>query len=303
MTQLFNYIIPIFNKEDVLPHTLQGIDRCASREACIYTIIDGCTDKSEQVVDEFIARTRRNVVKIHMPNVHMLRSVNAALSRVQKGFTVVTQDDIILEDPDMEAKICQLYERMGERLGVISMRLAANVAPTSLKGRLQMRTLRPMITEVDFIKNRNDSQPYITATDESFYPRMGAINGPNVIPWSVRRAIGIFDETLAPYGYDDPEYGLRAMKCGFINGLFPLRYRSDEEWGGTRRNKKFAVQARRIHCRNRQYIWCKHKEYIEWLWRTGRVYRETTAVSSLAEIPNCEEGAACSHSATVETKP
>jgi len=288
MTDFFNYIIPIFNKEDVLPITLEGVDRCASQNSKIYTIIDGCTDRSESVVDDFIQRTGRDVVKIHMPDVHMLRSVNAALKQVEHGFSVVMQDDIIIEDDKFEEKISNLYKKMGDRLGVVSLRLAANVALTPLSRRFGMRSISPMIEEVDFIMSSDDTQRYSVGKYGFFYPRMVAINGPNVIPWPVRQKIGVFDEALAPYGYDDPEYCLRAMKAGFINGLFPLKYRSDIEWGGTRRSKSFLAEVRRIHCRNRKFVWGKHGDYMNWLRKTEKVFFDNVPVDTLAAIPDCQ---------------
>jgi glycosyltransferase involved in cell wall biosynthesis len=289
MTYLFNYIVPIFNKEDILPFTLEGIDNCASSNSRIYTVIDGCTDRSEQVVDDFIKRTGRNVVKIHMPDVHMLRSVNAALKQVNRGFSVVMQDDIIIEDEKFEEKISDLYNRMGERLGVVSIRLAANVTFVPMYRRLAMGIISPMIEEIDFIKNCADLQAYEIGNYNCFYPRMDAINGPNIIPWSVRQKIGILDEALAPYGYDDPEYCLRAMKAGFINGLFPLKFKSDIEWGGTRRSKKFLLEVRRIHMRNRKYVWRKHGNYIKSLWKTKKVFRDSKPFDSLSIVPDCQQ--------------
>lgn len=288
MTDTFNYIVPIYNKEDILPLTLEGIARSASNNSIIYTVIDGCTDRSEQVVDDFTIRTGRNVVKIHMPDVHMLRSVNEALKRVNQGFSIVMQDDIILEDEKFEEKISDLYRRMGNRLGVVSIRLAANVTFVPMRRLLAMGSILPMIEEIDFIKNNSDSQAYKIVNYNHFYPRMDAINGPNIIPWSVRQNIGLFDEALAPYGYDDPEYCLRAMKAGFINGLFPIKFKSDLEWGGTRRSNKYLAEVHRIHLRNRKYVWRKHGSYIKWLWKSNKVFRDSTPFDSLLSIPDCQ---------------
>lgn len=286
MADLFNYIIPIFNKEDILPMTLEGIDRCASRNARIFTVIDGCTDRSEQVVDDFSKKTGRFVIKIHMPDVHMLRSVNSALKEVEQGFSVVMQDDIILEDERFEEKISALYQRMSDRLGVVSLRSAANIALTPLLRRIRMRSISPMIEEIDFIMKAGEPHDYLIGSYDCFYLRMGAINGPNIIPWAVRQEIGLFDEALAPYGYDDPEYCLRAMKAGFVNGLFPLKFRSDVEWGGTRRSKKYIAEVRRIHTRNRKYVWDRHGDYISWLWKTKTVFQSTTPIASLDDVPS-----------------
>lgn len=281
---IFNYIVPIFNKEDVLPQTLQSIDKCASAGSRIFTVIDGCTDRSEAIVDEFTANSGRNVEKIHMPNVHMLRSVNAALRRVSQGFAVISQDDILFEDPAFEDKILQLYGRMGPRLGVISLKLAANVSLASLTSRLKMRSLSPMIQEVDYIRGPDDQAAHACGDYERLYVRMAAINGPNIIPPLVRERVGLFDEALAPYGYDDPEYGLRAIQAGFINGLYPLKYRSDLEWGGTRRSSAFLRGVRKIHSRNRRYIWNKHSQLIRKLWRAPSVLRSAEPVDKIADI-------------------
>jgi glycosyltransferase involved in cell wall biosynthesis len=286
MINNFNYIIPIFNKEDILPQTLEGIDLCASREAKIYMVIDGCTDRSEQIIDEFSASTRRNVVKIHMPDVHMLRSVNAALRDVGEGFSIVMQDDIVLQDLRLEEKILDLYRQMGDRLGVISLRMAANIAKTPILKRIRMHTITPMMEEMDYLIKANEPQKLQVCEYGKFYPRMAAINGPNIIPWTVLKSIGILDEALAPYGYDDPEYCLRAMKAGFVNGLFPLPFRSDVEWGGTRRSKKYLTEVARIHIRNRKYIWKKHGQYIGWLWDTDKVIRGSSPYNDLTSIPD-----------------
>jgi glycosyltransferase involved in cell wall biosynthesis len=277
----FNYIIPIFNKEDILPLTLAGIDRCASRDARIFTVIDGCTDGSERVVDDFAARTGRDVVKIHTPDVHMLLSVNAALRQVTGGYSIVMQDDIILEDPETEQKIVDLYARMGSRLGMISFRMGSNIRRASVLECTRMRSRQPMVEVIDGLQSLDDTQSYPTLPYNRFVPRMAAVNGPNVMPWTMVQQLGIFDETLAPYGYDDVEYCLRAIRAGFVNGVFPIKYRSDVEWGGTRRSKKFLRQVRAIHRRNRAAVWQTYAKDLKALWQSGQVYRLSAPVDTL----------------------
>ena len=261
MRTKFTYIVPIFNKEDILPDTLKGIERCSSEESTIILIVDGCTDGSEKIVDDFISANIRKTIKLTMPNVHMLRSVNEGLKHVDEGFSIIMQDDIILEDPDMEQKILALYERVGPKLGVISFRFGSNIRITSLLQSVRSSFHR-MIFEDDFIQSQDDYASYPIGEYDKFYPRMSAINGPNCIPYSVLSRLKQFDPLLAPYGFDDPEFCLRALELGFINGLFPIKYRSDEDWGGTRRSKSFINEVKRIHLRNRKYIYRKHKDFL-----------------------------------------
>ncbi len=258
----FNYIVPIFNKEDILQDTLIAIEKCASDHSNIIMIVDGCTDNSEAIVDDFSRNSSHKTQKILMPNVHMLLSVNEGLKQVKEGYSVIMQDDIILKDLDFEKKIVELYNSINH-LGVISLRYGSNIGYTSIFDRIKKLTLDCMIVETDFIKSPDDYADYQTGEYEKFYPRMSAINGPNIIPWNLLTKIGSFDKNLAPYGFDDPEYCLRALEHGFINGLFPLKYESEIEWGGTRRSKSFIKKAAEIHSRNRKYVYKKHQQFLK----------------------------------------
>ncbi|WP_163407811.1 glycosyltransferase family A protein [Flavobacterium ajazii] len=272
MNKNFNYIVPIFNKEDILPQTLEGIEKCASSESKIVLIVDGCTDRSESIVDEFIKNSSHKAEKILMPNVHMLLSVNAGLKTVKNGFSIIMQDDIILQDYDSEKKIVELYERINN-LGAVSLRYGANIKPSSIKNMIR-NDFKRMIVNVDLIQSPDDHADYQKGEYEKFYPRMCAINGPNIIPWNMLSKLGRFDENIAPYGYDDPEYCLRGLKEGFINGLFPLKYQSDFEWGGSRRSKEFQKNATRIINRSRHYVWNKHKDYLKHYLKNNDINRK-----------------------------
>ena len=278
MSVTFNYIIPIYNKEDILQETLAGIEKCARSESKIIMIVDGCTDRSETIVDEFIKNSSHSCEKILTPNVHMLLSVNAGLRKVQRGYSVIMQDDIILKDVDVEKKVIELYHRLGERLGIISFRYGSNISLASLKERLNYFTVENMIKEIDFIKGPSDYADFPSGEFGKFYPRMNSINGPNIIPWHILNTFGLLDEKLAPYGYDDPEYCLRNLKDGKINGLFPIEYTSEIEWGGTRRSKQFQKEVKKIHKRNRIYIYIKHGKFLINFLKTNKIYDSNESI-------------------------
>ena len=278
MSHTFNYIVPIFNKEDVLPLTLEGIENCSTSDSKIILVVDGCTDRSEQIVDEFIKNSSRRVEKILMPNVHMLLSVNAGLEKVESGFTIIMQDDIVLKDVDTERKISTLYKEKGDNLGVISFRYGADLKPSSLYNTVRINQsfsmsdsglinninelFQTMIEVTNMIQSPDDNANYEKGEYGQFYQRMCAINGPNVIPYNLLSKIGKLDTNIAPYGYDDPEYCLRSLKAGFINGLFPIKYLSEEGWSGSSRSEEFKKSANKIITKSRIYVWQKHKDYF-----------------------------------------
>ena len=259
----FNYIITIHNKENILEKTLLGVDACCSENSVIYPVLDGCTDKSEEIVNDFIKKTKRKVIVIKTPDVHEIKSINAALSQIKEGFTICLQDDVILQEPDLEEKIKKIYQEEGPQLGIVSFCRAANLKQTSLLKQIRQSGFKPLVEECDLAKVKNDPcyGGQIVEYDKLVY-RMVAIKSPVCIPEIVLKRVGILDENLAPYSFDDHEYCIRVMKVGFRNGLFPLRFTSKLEWGGTRTDKNFLKLSKYIHLRNRRYIWKKHGEFI-----------------------------------------
>jgi GT2 family glycosyltransferase len=272
MATIFNYVITIHNKENILPRTLAGISASCGSASRIYPVLDGCTDGSEAIVQEFARTSGLDVRILYAPDVHMLKSVNTALREIKEGFTIIVQDDVILQEPALENKLLSIYSEFGPTLGVLSLRLAANVSRMGLIRQLRRRSLAPMAREWDYIRGPDDHERNCpTVLTENLYLRMAAINGPNCIPETVLSDVGLFDENMAPYGYDDPEYCLRAMKAGYHNGLFPLRFCSELDWGGTRQDKNFGKRSRAIWRRNLQYLWKLHGAFVNELWRSGRV--------------------------------
>jgi len=108
-----------------------------------------------------------------------------------------------------------------------------------------------MIETINMIQSPDDNASYPIAENGTFHQRMCAINGPNVVPWALLSKIGLLDEGIAPYGYDDPDYSLRSLKAGFINGLFPIKYISEEGWSGSSRSEEFKQNAQRIITKSR----------------------------------------------------
>ena len=49
----FNYIITIHNKEHLIRKVLNGVKNSMTENSVIYPVLDGCTDNTEHVIDEF----------------------------------------------------------------------------------------------------------------------------------------------------------------------------------------------------------------------------------------------------------
>src|SRR6202011_2851419 len=73
--------------------------------------------------------------------------------------------------------------------------------------------------------------------------RMVSVRSPECISFQVVREIGLMDERLAPFTYDNHDYSLRCLKAGLRNYVYALKYVSDVEVGGMRQNPQGDVQA------------------------------------------------------------
>ncbi|MGN6195289.1 MAG: hypothetical protein ACTHOB_10145, partial [Ginsengibacter sp.] len=80
MNPIFNYIITIHNKEDLIEDVLNSVIKCCNANSFIYPVLDGCTDKSEEIVDQIIRENRNiSINKIKVNDVHEIMSINEAL--------------------------------------------------------------------------------------------------------------------------------------------------------------------------------------------------------------------------------
>lgn len=253
----FDYIITIHNKEDLIERVLFSLLAVMKNDSHIYAVLDGCTDKTEQIVDDF-CNNYRNVplTKVYADDVHEIKSINAglrALPKADEGFVICLQDDVLMADLLFEEKVQALYKKFGKKLGYVSFRLAANLI--SWKEVLAMK-------EVDLIENSYSSHglDVIKAEDGEIAFRDAAIKSPVCIPRYLLNDIGLLDEDLAPYSWDDHEYSIRSLEAGYKNALFPIKFVSDLDWGGTRR--KAHPTMGKYHVRNTRIIHDKHEKFF-----------------------------------------
>lgn len=259
---MFNYIITIHNKEKILEDVLNAIEVTASNTSKIYPVLDGCTDKSEEIVEDFKKKSSHEVIVTKTPDLHELRSINAALEKITRGYNFILQDDVILLEKDIEKKIIDLYCEH-KKLGVLSFCRATDLRKNNLKEKILLKTLKNFASESNLIKAEHDlchggeKIPY-----NKLKYAMCSIKSPICIPEHVFKKIGMLDDDFAPHTYDDHDYSIRALKAGFMNALYPIRFRSDIDWGGTRNSETFLKEVSSIHKKNRLLLWKKHGDFI-----------------------------------------
>lgn len=228
----FNYIITIHNKENLIESVLINLIECVSPHNNIYLVLDGCTDKTEEIVDKIINKFPNNrFTKVLTDDVHELKSINSALRIAEQdgdGFNIVLQDDILLKEKELENKVIALYEWSNNILGIVSFRHGANLS------RSLLLETNPVLPFMDYIESIYGHQKHNLAPlrANEFVFREIAIKSPICVPFYVVRNIGIPDERFAPW--DDLNYCYKVLLQGYRNGVFSLNFESEPEWGSMR---------------------------------------------------------------------
>ena len=105
----FNYIITIHNKQDLIRDVLICVLMCCRDNSHIYPVLDGCTDQTEEIIDEIITTfSHIPITKVYMSNVHEILSINAGLRAANQegdGYNIILQDDVMLRDFMWETKV------------------------------------------------------------------------------------------------------------------------------------------------------------------------------------------------------
>ena len=248
MNPIFNYIITIHNKEDLIESVLNGIIKCCHENSFIYPVLDGCTDGTEEIIDEMILKNDSvRIRKIFTPDVHETRSINAGLHNSDQkhyGFNIILQDDVIIDDYYIEEKIKYIYGWSKKPLGIISLRMAANFK----KDWLTSGESIPFNNLCENIYGHGTIEGKIILEGQFTY-RALPFKSPICIPCEIVNQFGYLEEKLSPHTYDDLEYALRLIEAGYINGVFAIRFHSKKEWGGTRRKQQNVseIQKRNIN--------------------------------------------------------
>ncbi|MBX3052996.1 MAG: glycosyltransferase [Caldilineaceae bacterium] len=264
---MFNYIITIHNKQDLLPRVLEGVALCCSKQSKIIPVLDGCTDHSEEIVDEFIATSGLNVEKVITPDVYELHAINAGMACVTEGFIMTIQDDVVMQEPELEQKISALCDEVGPTIGVISPRHGTNVRRVPFLRQLRNSGLVPLIDEYERVTRPEEAPVMGERVDYGHVSyRMVAGGSPMIFPERVWKSIGRMDESMAPLMWFDHEYNLRSLQAGYRNAVFPLSFESEIDWGTMRQKTKsdaWISMVRGWTLSNRRYVWKKHGRFID----------------------------------------
>ena len=107
--------LTIHNKEFLLRNVLEGIKENTTSTYEIVSVLDGCNDASESILDKFISDNPSiKVKKLFADNVFETKSNNIAAKSSEGDFIVIIQDDMVIKERGWDERMLRPFSRFDD---------------------------------------------------------------------------------------------------------------------------------------------------------------------------------------------
>jgi glycosyltransferase involved in cell wall biosynthesis len=253
--------LTIHNKDFLLAGSLERIKKFTSGKYEIVSVLDGCTDKSEEILDSFMKNNPEiKIKKILADNIFETKSNNIAAKNSSGDFIAIIQDDMLINEYGWDIRMLEPFRAFSDVFSVTS-RCSHNWKINEESAHIHMEKIpdgiwSDILIHLDHADRNNTSR-------DSFEIRDSSNRGPLLINHSDFEKIGYFDEEFFPQDMDDHDLHYRAkIELGKVTGLYWIDYISDINWGGTRENgitKQWMLDSNH---KNQKMIYKRHLEYL-----------------------------------------
>jgi glycosyltransferase involved in cell wall biosynthesis len=241
-------ILTVYNQDFIIKRVFLGItsniSECVKE---IIVIIDGCTDKSEEIIMSLLDKSPVPVNVIHTPDLNEVLANNVGLKAAKYNYSIIIQDDCVVTEYYFDKRLFKPFHIVPNVLAV-SGRDSHNAYITP-EGRLNWNNL----AGVDGHTPRN------------LFAIRDCINrGPLMIDNEKMKQLNYFDEAYAPINCDDIELSIRAYKeYGWVVGSYPVGYISEVAWGKTRNDSNSYNRWQWSEDKNMRETVRRHRDYLE----------------------------------------
>lgn len=253
--------LTVHNKDFLIKEVLDGISKNTVGTYELVTVLDGCNDNSESILDQFISENPSiKVKKLFADDVFETKSNNIAAKASEGDFIAIVQDDMIITERGWDERMLIPFSKFGDVFSVTS-RTSHNWVINGKSEHLNLEKTPPgiwsdILLHVDHAHKGNTPRDYFEIRDSSN-------RGPLMINHQDFEKLGYLDEDFAPLDMDDHDLHYRALKeLGKVTGLFWIDFISEEKWGGTRASGSTAQWHLDANHKNSKLILERHKDVI-----------------------------------------
>lgn len=258
--------LTVHNKDFLIEKVLSSIYSNTIGPYEIVIVLDGCTDKSKDIVHSYHNSINFNslivpVKILEAPNVFETKANNIAAKNSIGDYIIIIQDDMIINERGWNERLLKPFKAFDD-IFAVTARTAHNWE------------LNPNSIHINEKEHRDDCwSDVLFHTNHAHKDNLGrntfgvrdCVNrGPLAIRRDIFEKMGGFDEAFAPLQSDDHDFCYRTYKAtGMRCGCYPIDYISKDEWGGTRENGKPKPWIFQADHKNSKILWERHKDLIK----------------------------------------
>lgn len=258
---MHSIILTIHNKEWLVQQVLDGITKNTRGKYELIVVLDGCTDKSFDIVEDYFYGKDHNVIIATTPDVYETKANNVGLKSASGEYVIIVQDDMIIKEPGWNLRIQKPFDVFGDVFAVTS-RTAHNWIFNPNTQHLTMdedldNCWCDVCIHTDHANRENTPR-------DIFAVRSSVNRGPLMIDHEDLKKMNYLDEEFAPLDMDDHDLMYRMHKeLGKVCGCYWIDYESRDEWGGTRVSGSPAPWLLKANHKNTKLFYNRHKDLIE----------------------------------------
>jgi len=238
-------ILTIHNQEAIITDIVTNLFKNTSKNVLEYIFVfDGCTDRSEQLVDSVIAMNVSNsIVKLYTPNLFETRANNTGLRAVTQDYVIIVQDDMLITEFNWDIRLVYPMKKYDD--------IWAVTARTAFNYMFSNRFIDSAEGPVGYNWGKPTSFPR-----NEFRVRSVINRGPLALDMSKLNEVGYLSEKLpGVQAWDDVELCYRIFrnknwKCG----AYWIEYYSPLHWGKTRANSQISAFLSVEYDKNMKFI-------------------------------------------------
>ena len=257
-------ILTVHNQEEIIPHVLKGIEDNTEGDYELIVVIDGCTDKSEEVILKYVREStlKNKTTFLETPDVFETKANNVGLKYAVGKYVTIIQDDIIIKEKGWNNRLRKPFETFDDVFAVTA-RTAHNYKFNESTQHLTMKedldTCWCDILECVDGANGNN-------TSRDVFAVRGTVNrGPLMINHEDLMKMDYLDEKYSPQDMDDHDLMFRMRKkLKKVCGSYSINFESDPSWGGTRKETgEPAPWLYKTHHKNSKIFYKRNKNSLE----------------------------------------
>lgn len=258
---MHSIILTVHNKEWMLEEVLDGIVKHTEGNYELLVVLDGCTDRSFYIVENYFYKKNINHIIITTPDVFETKANNAGLKVAKGEYVIIVQDDMIIREQGWNQRMQKPFDAFDDVFAVTS-RTAHNWVLNPDSRHVHMKEhLDNCWSDIVIHTDHAEREKF---PRDIFAVRASVNRGPLMINHEDLKKLNYLDEEFSPQDMDDHDLMYRMHKeLGKVCGCYWINFETKDEWGGTRTGGGPAPWLLQSNQKNAKIFYERHHDLID----------------------------------------